>query len=470
MAQPSHTSVSNYGIKPAILINPNEDNSYDVAMHLNGASKIQILSFDKDGALLGRLVPDSLAGAKGLLGMARITDDGGFAVGYSKDSPHSGSAYEFWVTRIDAKGGRLFSTLIFGSMDKTLVDAKGEPGTASSGRLIYNRGTKKICAYVGHSMKWDDGVRHQGGYLGFLNLEGVNLTSNGWYFSHNFDQRIMVVGNNYYTLAHGDAYPRALGFGKWSDGGASAHTKGKQEFSKDFLKIPGAVGDNKTSTQLGNMVSFADGTFGVVFATANGRNNFDVGYRQLSATGDTSNITWLTSHPANTLAIFPRIAKYGANVLLLWEQVVGTTNGGIQTAVLAPNGSIVTPAAALADKSLRLSPYYDVITLPDGTVMWANQKGNDSVSIFKISAPSSPVGPRFPVRSAAMELRMTDGKLHLLARSSGVYRIRQYNASGRVLLETKRDFLAGRHALPAIVQGVSLVEVETMGERVRLAI
>ena len=61
--QPSHTSVSNYGIKPTVLINANEDNSFDVGLHLSGTSRIQVLSFDKDGARLGRLLPDSLAGA-----------------------------------------------------------------------------------------------------------------------------------------------------------------------------------------------------------------------------------------------------------------------------------------------------------------------------------------------------------------------------------------------------------------------
>ncbi|HKP94318.1 MAG TPA: hypothetical protein VJ385_01055 [Fibrobacteria bacterium] len=417
--------------------------------------------------MLGRLLPESLADAKALVGMARL-EDGGFAVGYAKDSPHSGAAYEFWVTRVDAKGARIFSTLIFGSMDKNLVDAKGEPGVASSGRLVYNKATKKICAYVGHTMKWDDGVRHQGGHVSFLNLEGVNMTSDGWYFSHNFDMRLMVVGNSYYTLAHGDAYPRALGFAKWSDGGATAHTKGKREFGKDFLRIPGATGDNKTSTQLGNFVSFADGTFGVVFATANGRNNFDVGYRQLSSTGDTLNLTWLTSHPANTLAIFPRIAKYGSNVLVLWEQAVGNVNNGIQTAVVAPNGTIVAPAAPLPDKALRLSPYHEVINLPDGSVLWANQKGSDSVSVFRIAAPSSPVLPPAPARAPAVELRVEAGRILLVARDGGLYRVRQYNAPGRVLAESQRSFGAGLHALSAPLPGAAIIEVEAKGEKAYL--
>lgn len=467
--QPSHTSVSNYGIKPAILLAPNEDNSYDVGMHLSGSSRIQIMRFDKSGALLGRLLPDSLAGAKALVGMARL-EDGGFAVGYAKDSPHSGAAYEFWVTRVDALGAKLWSTMVFGAMDKNLVDAKGEPGTFSSGRLVYNKATKKICTYVGHTMKWDDNVRHQGGHVTFLNLDGAAIVANGWYFSHNFDQRMLVIGSAYYTLAHGDAYPRSLGFAKWSDGGASAHTKGKLDFDKQFLKIPGAVGDNKTSTQLGNFVPFADGTFGVVFTTANGRNNFDVGYRQLSAAGDTLSLTWLTTHPAGTLAIFPRLVKYGANALVLWEQATGNTQNGIHSAVVAPNGAVVTPAAPLSDKALRLSPYHEPVNLPEGAILWANQKGNDSVSVFRIAAPGTPVLPRARARDAGLELRVLAGSPVLTTLWPGRYRIRMVAATGRVVFETTRVFSAGSHVLPPLLAGVSWLEVDSEGRRARMAV
>jgi hypothetical protein len=465
--QPSHPSVSNYGIKPAILLNANEDNSYDVAMHLSGSSRIQIMSFDKSGALTGRLLPDSIVGAKALVGMARL-EDGGFAVGYAKDSPHSGAAYEYWITRVDAKGAKVFTTMIFGNMDKNLTDAKGEPGTFSSGRLVYNKSTKKLCSYVGHTMRWPDSVRHQGGHVAFLNLEGTALVSNGWYFSHNFDQRLMVVGNNYYTLAHGDAYPRALGFAKWSDGGAAAHTKGKLDFDKQFLKIPGATGDNKTSTQLGNFVSYADGTFGVTFTTANGRANFDVGYRPLSATGDTLGLTWLTTNPSGTLALFPRVVKYGANALVLWEQATGNTNNGIQTAVVAPNGTVVTPAAPLADKALRLSPYHEPVNLPDGSILWANQKGNDSVSIFRIAPPGSPVRPGATVRGAGMLLRFDEGRPVLFTEKPGTFRIRFYDAAGKVKSESSRTLESGRHALLAPGPGFSFVEVLSNGTALRL--
>lgn len=101
---------------------------------------------------------------------ARITDDSGFTVIYSKDSPHSGSVYEFWLTRADAKGQKVFTKMIFG-----------------------------------------DAVRHQAGYLAFMSLDGAFTSPNVWYSSHNFDQLLLLVGNDYHTLALGVAYPRIIG-------------------------------------------------------------------------------------------------------------------------------------------------------------------------------------------------------------------------------------------------------------------
>ena len=37
-------------------------------------------------------------------------------------------------------------------------------------------------------------------------------TGSGWFYSHDFNQRLVVDGGTYYTLAHGDAYSRRLGF------------------------------------------------------------------------------------------------------------------------------------------------------------------------------------------------------------------------------------------------------------------
>ncbi|GEM_PF-5775486 len=466
--QPSHTSVSNYGNKPVVLLTGNADNSYDVAFHVNSLSKIRILSFDSSGKAIGSLQPDSIADAKGLLGLARIPDDSGFAVIYSKDSPHSGSAYEFWATRVDAKGGKIFTKMIFGDVLKTVFWAKGEPGTFSSGRMLYNKNSKKLAIYVGHTMAWSpDTVRHQAGYLAFMGLDGSFVSPNDWYSSHNFDQRLLLVGNDYYTLAHGDAYPRALGFSKWSDAGA----KGTQGFDKQFFKIPGAVGDNKTSTQLGNVVPLTDGTFGVMFTTSNGRNAFDVAYRQLSATGDTLSLNWITAYPAGTFAIYPKIVKYGANVLLMWEEVVGKVNNGIQLAILGPTGTIVTPKFPLPDKTIQLSPYYDLTALPNGRILWANQKGNDSVSVYRLVQANTPTFPgRRAGAGASLRLELRGNNLVLITNRDGRATLRQFDSRGKLISDESPFFAAGTHSIAVRTGSVSYVEAVQGKETRRVSV
>ena len=101
--------------------------------------------------------------------------------------------------------------------------------------------------------------------------------------------------------------------------------------------------------------------------------------------------------------------------------------------------------------------------------MWANQKGNDSVSVFRIAPPSSPVAPRLRARSATLELGDARGGMVLQARKAGLYVIRQIAASGRVLSEEKLNLAAGRHPLAALLPGATLVEAETGSEKVTLA-
>lgn len=460
-SQPSHTSVSNYGHKPQVLLNANPDNSYDVAWHLNSLSKIRIQPFDSAGKALAAVQPDDITGAKNLVGMARIPDDGGFAVGYAKDSPHSGSAYEFWVTRVDGAGKPAFTKMVFGDANKDVVDAKGEPGTFSSGRIGYNPASKKLCLYVGHTMRWNDGVRHQAGFMAFMGLDGTFGVANGWYSSHNFDMRLLRIGSDWFTLAHGDAYPRALGFAKWSDAGA----KGSQAFDKQWLKIPGGVGDNKTSTQLGGFVAYPDGTFGAVFATANGRNAFDVGYRQLSAKGDTLSLHWLTQYPAGTFAIFPRIARHGENALILWEEVTGNAVAGIQAAIVAPAGTSVQGKTPLPDKALRLTPYHDVSALPNGKFLWAVQKGNDSISVVKLTVtPGAPVRQGGPGSKAAMRLELRGDRLALEVARAGVYRVRQFDGKGKLIRSETENLDPGLHAFALAGMDVSFVEARSGSE------
>ncbi|RYD61075.1 MAG: hypothetical protein EOP83_17925, partial [Verrucomicrobiaceae bacterium] len=281
--EPSHTTVSNYGIKPSVILNANADNTSNVAFLNASGTGISILSLDTAGNLTGRIDPVVLQTATQLIGFTRIPTDGSFAISYAKDNATNGDDFEYWIARVSSAGATMFSTLIFGTQNQTQVGSKGEPGWFSSGRLAFNAATQRLIAYTGHSQRWEDNVRHQGGHVVTMSLAGVAGVvapeyKSVWYCSHNFDQRLLVDGNNFYTLAHGDAFPRALVFGRWQDGVAGTSWMADTE----YFPISGAVGNNTTNTQTGGMVKLANGTFGVVYTTKLTRNNFDVCYVEIT--------------------------------------------------------------------------------------------------------------------------------------------------------------------------------------------
>lgn len=373
----SHTAVSNYGINPKICVLGNGDNSFDVGLLLSQSLQIQVLLFNAEGLKTGEITPACISGAGTLLGIAKIPDDSSYAAGYSKDNAFGNKNFAYWITRFDKTGNQIFSTQIFGDKHTDSTWSKGTPGDASSGRIAYNRTTGKIGFYCGHTMKWDDGVRHQGGFVGFMTKTGAFDTANGWFYSHNFDQRLAVVDSFYYMLAHGDAYPRALGFSKWND----KSPKGKKLVDVQYFAIPGTVGDNATKTQTGSFIPLSDGTFGIVFTSSVNRQNYDVCYKRITGNGVVLDSVWLTAYPAATFAIFSKIAIYGKCVLLTWEEVTNKIPV-VQTMVIDYSGNILSTKKTAS--AAALSPFYDLVTLPCGDIIWAVLKGSDSLSVCRI--------------------------------------------------------------------------------------
>jgi hypothetical protein len=373
----SHTSVSRYGINPRIAMIGNSDNSFDVALYVSTTRQVQVITFDSSGARTGEFLPAAVAGARSLLGFSKVTDDGSFVIGWSKDNSFGQAGFEYWITRVDNTGNQLFSTRIFGDQDSALVGAEGQPGTASSGRIVYNPATKKICYYCGHTRKWSDSIRHQGGHIGFMDLAGNYYTANDWFFSHNFDQRLIVVDSFYYALAHGDAYRRTLGFSKWSD----VAPGGRKLVDEDYFEIPGAIGDNTTNTQTGGVLYLSDNNFGVVFSSSVGRSNYDVCYKKISPEGVTLATVWLTGYAGSTTALYPRIAHLGENVLVAWEEAAGGAPL-VRTTVVDNDGKLLAPLGTL--DSVTLSPFYDMVSLPCGDAIWAILRASDTLSVCRI--------------------------------------------------------------------------------------
>ena len=381
--EPSHATVSDYGIKPSVILNVNADNTSNVAFLNASGTGISILSLDTAGNLTGRIDPVVLQGATQLIGFTRIPTDGSFAISYAKDNATNGDDFEYWIARVSSAGTTSFSTLVFGTQNQSQVNSKGQPGWFSSGRLVFNPASQKLIAYTGHSQRWDDNVRHQGGHVATMTLAGTLTVINPWYCSHNFDQRLLVDGNNFYTLAHGDAFPRALVFGRWQDGVAGTSFVGDTE----YFPISGAVGNNTTSTQTGGMVKLANGNFGVVYTTKLTRNNFDVRYVEITPAGVAGSPIWLTSYPANTFAIFPRIARYGDAAAIFWEEVKAGAVFAVRTKLVGTAEANATAQATVSDAAVKLPAFYDIVSMPDGGILWASNRGAGSLALQRVIAP-----------------------------------------------------------------------------------
>ncbi len=387
--EPSRTQLSAYGHAPLVSVMAGARGACDVAWYDRAARTIRILQCDANGRKAGECSPAFIQEAGGLLGAAKLPGAGCYVVAYSKDNASGDKAFELWIARFDKNGKRLFDTRIFGDKSSQELWSKGGPGGAGSGRVAYNPVTDRIGFYCSHSMKWPDGVRHQGGYMGFLKPDGSQVMQSGdkplgdgWYFSHNFDQRLIVANGAFYALAQGDAYPRALGFSKWADGGGKSLL-----LSQTYHTIPGNTGDNTTHCQTGGLVLLPDKkSFAVLFATSNDRPSHDVGLKILDDNGKCQRETWLTAYGPDRYAAFPRLARYGDDILVLWEEVAaGARDSVAQLMVVTPSLATVMGPAPLDD--VHVSPCNDLVNLDDGAVVWATSAGS-AIRLYRIDAPA----------------------------------------------------------------------------------
>ena len=245
------------------------------------------------------------------------------------------------------------------------------------GGTIITAGTgsgKTIAFYLAHNMLWGDGVRHQAGFIGFLNDKGkIQPGGDGWFYSHNFDQRLILANGDFCALAHGDAYPRALGFSRWPG------TGGKAVANQTYHDIPGESGDNTTNCQTGGLIALPNRKFAVVFASSNGREAHDVCVKILDENGKTTREQWLTNDKKGQSCSYPRIARDGDNIFVAWHE-----GPNMQQVVLNTSLETIVPRSSTSD--VRLSPYDDLHTLDNGTIAWAVPVEGNKVRVHRIES------------------------------------------------------------------------------------
>lgn len=381
-----YNPLGRYGSTPQIITIGNTDNTFDVAWLDMDSKQIKISSFantDTACTLMGT-IQAPVGTTNKLLGFTKLPSDGSFVIAYSKDNASGDKDFEYWISRFRSTGKQVFDTRVFGSTASTEYWSKGAPASSSSACLAFNPVTEKIGFYLGHTMKWSDGVRHQGGYIGFLDLAGVQVMKNAttpvgntWYYSHNFNEQMTVVDGKYYALAHGDSYPRALGFSVWSD----AVTGTNPSVDAQYFKISGTVGDNTTNTQTGGMVSLPDGNFGIVFSSSVERAKRDVCFMKLDRKGAVLSTQWLTTNTTSD-AVNPRIAlKGGSKILIAWEDYV-SPNSKAYFMEFDIAGTVVTDKTAIENAILQ--PLHTMVSLPDGSLIWAVGSASKKINIMKL--------------------------------------------------------------------------------------
>jgi hypothetical protein len=345
--------LANFGFPTAIVPFVRADGGLDVAWldYTSGAS--HPFGLDKPGMIyLTHIEPDlttSTTTATGiqsyiLLGFA-ADPVGNFYVAYNadhpfknsiKDDPNNVNGNELRIAKASGSSfaSKLWDTLVFGDQDNTKDLSKGNPGAAGSGVLAFDAVSGKLVLYVAHQMAWgDNGTRHQAGYIALIDpatgqptppggkLPSTLNTGAGWFYSHDFNQRLLVDGGKFYMLAHGDAYPRQLGFAAWSVDGYTK--KNAPDFDQSYFKIAGMEGDNQTDSETGQMVKVADGRFAIVHTTAQGRAARDVRIVLASATnGMVSAEAWLTTNATGLQATMPKVELLGQTLLVsygLWS-------------------------------------------------------------------------------------------------------------------------------------------------------
>lgn len=370
----SVTNRSAYGNKPSLSLMPAPGGSYDLAWHSQGT--IRIMQCDAEGKKTKEFSPSFIQKAGALLGATRLPEDKGYVVGYCLDNSHGNKNSEFWVAGFGPDGTEKFNTRIFGEKNHKEVNSKGGPGGAGSARIVYNDRTNTIAFYLANNQLFGDGVRHQGGYIGFLNESGKRLSGgSGWFYSHNFDQRLIVANGDFCALAHGDAYPRALGFSRWPGSG------GKAIANQTYHQIEGESGANTTNCQTGDLVAIANRKYAVVFASSNGREAHDVCLKILDESGKTVREKWLTNYEEGGSGSFPRIARDGEHIFVAWHE-----GGQFQQMVLNKNLETIIPQTSTTD--VRLSPYDDFHNLDNGAIAWAVPVGGNKIRVHRIDPPA----------------------------------------------------------------------------------
>lgn len=299
------------------------------------------------------------------------------------------------VRRIRFDGSEVFQTDLFHSPNLEDEGTKGAPGTS---RLGYIAGTDQLIAYFAHTQRYDDGVRHQGGYLATLDASGTQDLLSGWFGSHNLDQRLMVDASGAAVLGLGDAYPEGIFFSFVSD---RPQTR--------VLYALASAGNGSTNGQLGGIVDLDDALLIPFITNESIPQDLDAGVwpdiddaisqqiRDAAANGTDLGILTVPKTGANPSSELEPIwldasltdgarlerlksARYGSEglIFLSWDEATGSNRNATRqtfSMVVDRQGAICQPKTPLPAEQ-AFTGGDDPVRGPDGRIHWANREGS----------------------------------------------------------------------------------------------
>ncbi|HEX9619683.1 MAG TPA: hypothetical protein VF989_06095 [Polyangiaceae bacterium] len=308
------------------------------------------------------------------------------------------------VARVGFDGSVAFNVDLFRSPNLEDVGTKGAPSTS---RFGYLPDSDQLVAYFAHTQRYDDGVRHQGGYLALIDSEGGVDRLSEWFGSHNLDQRLLVSASSAAVVGLGDAYPEGIFFSFLDD----ART--------NVIYPLAAAGNGATNGQLGGAVDLGENVV-VPFITNNSvPQDLDAGtwpdideaiadqIRAAAANGTDLGLlsvakgeelpreggltaTFLESGLGEgSRLVRLKSAQYGTGglILLLWAEATGSGRSsaisGYYAMVVDANGAVCQAKTELG-AGFGFTAGDDVVRRPDGSIVWANAE-NDAVNIVTLT-------------------------------------------------------------------------------------
>jgi hypothetical protein len=340
----------------------------------------------------GSAPTDVITVADAVIGGVAVTSDGVAALLFD---PNSDVDMRMWaaVARFGADGSETFRTDLFRSPN---LDDEGTKGAPSTARLGYVPDSDELVAYFGHTQRYDDGVRHQGGYLATLSAVGQQDLIDGWFGSHNLDQRLLIDGARVAVLGLGDAFPKGIFF---------SYT---QQARTNVIYRLAADGVGSTNGQLGGMIAIGDQIISPFITNRSISQDLDAGpwpdtdeaismqIRDAAAAGTDLGLLpipkaslpdgdvtpiWLDAAVASGARLGSlKATRYGTAdlILIAWAENTGDRRNMSSTY----HTMVVDPSGAVCQAKMQLDAMHaftrgdDLVTKPDGTIVWANVQGN----------------------------------------------------------------------------------------------